>query len=314
MLTILFLAVGIFILVVATLDSIVIVKPFHFGIRRMLGNQLPTVLSEGPHLRLPFIMSVQMASLELTTLPVKTTFTTKDGLAMTATGSLKVKADPKVKLPDERVTFLSMREETITAGLNDTIESRLGALGGTVKGSDLKERRHAVNDFFNCILRLEKAPHLDHVKGDPKKCGLGDKCEIKAVGPIPADEIVPYYSTHFEHVNALLKNTGGQKSATENLYGLSIELFDLATLNFSSKTQDALEEEKQAEQRVGAFEEKLDLVKRVVTEVPGATPQIAVNFVEDTMTPGTTRRITSIEGEAGVLGGLVSAIAAGKEK
>lgn len=304
-------------LTITIADSVVEVRRFHFAVPRILGWQFPVVWREGPHLKIPFVMAVEMASMELITLPTgDISFTSNDGLAMKARGSLKLTADPNVRLPDGRVTLLSMKEETITAGLVGTIKSRLGALGGTVTGEDLKASRHAVVDFFNSVLRLKKAPHREHTQAVCNECLKEPPDKRSPDSPIPASEIIGYYRVHFDSVGKALKEAPEQKSETERLYGISISLFDLEDLDFSAETQKALEQKRQATLRGEAFDEKLRLVREVAgvpketPGLPGVTAQEAINLVETTMI-GSERTIISVEGEAGVLGGAVAALAGG---
>lgn len=88
-------------------------------------------------------------------------------------------------------------------------------------------------------------------------------------------------------------------SSVEKLYGIKVETFRLAKLNFSADAQKAFEEKKSATSKMEAadarFKKKLEMIKGYIDT--GLSPGVAVNLVETTTeAKGVNRQIISVEG------------------
>ena len=103
--------------------------------------------------------------------------------------------------------------------------------------------------------------------------------------------------------------SGSEKdySVIEERFGIEVVVFNLADVDFSQKTKIALEEQKQADFRAVAVRKKIDIAKELQTKL-GADAQIALNSADVLMTPGVTKHIVSVEGDAGILGGIIGGL------
>ncbi|MEE8131621.1 MAG: SPFH domain-containing protein [Candidatus Paceibacterota bacterium] len=287
-------------------DSIVLIPAYHFGVVERFGNRTGRIFREGLGFKLPFIDKVQLISMELTETDVSVVFTTKDKLQLTCSGSLQYRSYPEIKDKEGRNVFISMSEKIITSGIRDAIKAKLGALGGVKNGEDFIENRHAVADIINCFFRFKKLPHRDH---DPQDCGVKN-CDIPA-GDILAENLLEFYKKHWVVVKAELDKEKEELtgSVIEQRYGIDIEFYALSDISFSEETQKAFEKEKQAEARQRAFKMKISMAKEV--KDLGASPQVAFNAADVSLNPEIKKKVISVEGEAGILGGVLSGIKGG---
>lgn len=286
-------------------DSFIQIPAYHYGIVERFGKRTGRILLEGLKFKLPFIEKVELISMQLFEIDVTATFTTLDRLNITCLGSLQYKPDPEIKDSKGRNIFITISEEIINSGIADTIQAKLGALGGVKTGDDFIKNRHALSDIINCFLRLETPPHINH---DPQNCRVqGCKFSKCPPGMIDANKLMDFYSQHWVLIKELLdeeKKKVLDRSSVEKRYGIDIEYFALSDIKFSKETQESFEKDKQAEAREKAFKKKIKMAKSAVKEL-GASPQVALNAADKTLDPTVKKEIVSVEGETGVLGGFL---------
>lgn len=291
-------------------DFFIEIPAYHFGVVERFGNRTGRIMNEGLRMKLPFIDSVELISTELVEIDVPVNFTTKDKLQLTCNGSLQYRPDKEV-IRDGRCIFVEMSEEIIKSGISDTVKAKLGALGGVKDGVDFITLRHAISDMLNCFFRLERPPHKDH---DKTKCGVSG-CKILNGDEIDATELLEFYKTHWLVVKRVLddeRNNTHTRSEVETRYGIDIEYYALASIDFSKATMEAFEKQKQAEARAMAFDKKIEMAKKA--KKLGASAQVALNAADISLDPSVDKKVVSVEGEAGVLGGIVTAISKGGGK
>lgn len=284
------------------LGFFVVIPAYHFGVVERFGKRTGRILYEGFRLKIPLIDGVELISLELDTIPIAVEFTTIDKLKLTCSGSLQWRPDPDIKDDKKRNTFVTMSEDIITTGMADAIKAKLGALGGKKTGKDFIQNRQAIGDIINCALRLskDKIPHQNHDSGN---CGV-DSCRREK--EVDAKNLIDFYNKHWRIIKPILGNEDKEindHSPTEERYGIDIKHFALANIAFSEETAKAFEKEKQAEARARAFDTKLVMVRKA--KELGASPQEAFNAADVSLDPAVKKEIVSVEGEAGVLGGLL---------
>lgn len=287
-------------------DTFVEVPAYHFGVVERFGERTGVILDEGLNKKLPFIDSVELISMELVEIDVPVSFTTRDKLQLACNGSLQYRPDPSIKV-DGRCVFIEMSEEIIKSGISDTIKAKMGALGGVKDGNDFIILRHAISDMLNCFFRLEEPPHKSH---NPTTCGIVN-CSVPIGNQIDAERLLDFYKTHWVAVKESLK-TPISASEVEKRYGINIEYYALASIDFSKATMDAFEKQKQADVKAGAFDRKIEMA--IKAQAIGASAQEALNAADVSLDPSVNKKVISIEGEAGVLGGFMDAIAKGGGK
>ena len=305
-------------------DFFIEIPAYHFGVVERFGKRIDTILYEGLRTKLPFIDSVELISTELVEIDVPANFTTQDKLQLTCNGSLQYRPDPLVKRKGKCV-FVEMSEEIIKSGIEDTIKAKMGALGGIKFGEDFITLRHAISDMLNCFFRLEEPPHKKHDGKTCEICNAHDEktCKICSAGKkkcglpvsnganIDASALLDFYSTHWVAVKDALKSATSA-SEVEERYGIDIEYYALASIDFSKATMEAFEKQKQADAKAGAFDRKIEMAKKA--QALGASAQVALNAADISLDPSVNKKVVSVEGEAGILGGILEAIGKGGSK
>lgn len=287
-------------------NSFVEIPAFHFGIIERFGKRMETILFEGLRMKLPYIDSVELISTELTEIDIPANFTTRDKLQLTCNGSLQYRPNPLVK-KDGKCVFIEMSEEIIKSGISDTIKAKMGALGGVKDGDDFIISRHAVSDMLNCFFRLDTPPHKNH---DPANCGIPN-CKVPIGNLIDAEKLLDFYKTHWANVKESLKSSL-TNSEVEERYGIDIEYYALAGIDFSKDTMAAFEKQKQADVKALAFDKKIEMARKA--QALGASAQVALNAADISLDPFVNKKVVSVEGEAGILGGILEAIGKGGGK
>lgn len=295
------------------LDAIVFVPAVHYGVKWRFGGQIAGTLKEGFNIKIPFIDKVKIAPLDLKTKEITVKFTTKDKLRLIIPGSLQFKADKDVKDDDNRNVFVRISDEAIATGVEKDVQAKLGGIGGKYNGDQFIENRQALADLINSILRLDKPLHLHHNPRknpeDPKNadwCGL-ENCPFEE-GKIEAEKLIDFYNKHWKKVKGLIdgeKNRREERTEIEKRYGIDIEIYSLAQTDFTPETQAAQEEQKQAGYRAEAGRKTLALAILTKRKLRDIADQQALNWADATLNPGTPRKMISVEGEAGVMGGLL---------
>jgi len=313
--------------IILTLNSIVIIPPYHFGVWNILGRRRRKekgVLYEGPHLVWPLVSSIELISKELVPRDVKFHLTTRDRMRLSVEGVLQYRPDPTVwhgeSHPDHgRNIFVSVSEDSIIKGVIETLEARIGGLGGQYGHDVFVENRQALGDIVNTVLRMSQPPHLFHRHGagapNPAHldfpfahfCGRAD-CPFEG-DKIDAKDLVRFYNFHWPEISIIKKaerETHADHSTVELRYGIDVENFDLGNVEFTPETQKAFEEEQQAEARFKAAAKRLEVVQQF--KDIGTSPDVAVDEADLLMDPKVKKKIISVQGDAGVLGGIIAGL------
>ncbi|MSU44800.1 hypothetical protein EXS45_01320, partial [Candidatus Nomurabacteria bacterium] len=259
-----------------TLDSFVIIPGPNYGVHLRFGKRTGKIYKEGFGLKIPIIDTVELFSTELNKIDVTANFTTKDKLDLTLKGSLQYRPDSSISDDIEDLyrragdrlgknTFFAMSDEIIKTGIEDVVKSLLGGLGGAYDGEKFINNRQALGAIINSIIRLKKPTHFNH---NNKTCGVPECTHPKK---IDAENLVEFYNKHWPHTkDAVDKRPDTEYSLTEIRYGIDIEIFALASVDFSLETKQAFEKNKQAEARTNAYKFKIDMAKKAQDEL-GAT-------------------------------------------
>lgn len=280
------------------------VPEYHFGVKLAFGARKEGYLLEGgPYFKWPdFMERTEHVSLELDTTPEPITikFVTKDKLSVAVRGSLQFRPDPEVVNEKGRVVYLEMSDDIIIRGISETIQAKLGGLGGLRNEEDLVSRRQAIEEVINHLLRLGKPMHLRH----DSNCGIqaGDifvPCLWQGIEQIDADDILDFYNAHWRVAKAEKdkeKECPEIRSEIELRYGIDIEFFALAEVGFDEETKKALAVQKQAELRQKGFKTTLELVENAIQK--GVSPEAAFNAAHVALNPDIARgkKIVSFEG------------------
>lgn len=303
------LAIG---FVYTVLDCFALVPAVHYGVRERFKGQLPGVRKEGLNFKLPFIDKMKNVPLELKSAAITVEFTTKDKLRVKIPGSLQYRADPAVvELDTGRNVFFRLSEAAITTGIEKDVQAKLGGIGGWYDGDKFIENRQALSDLINSIFRLDVPFHLRHVPGidvDAGQCGVAS-CGFPE--QVDADRLIDFYNRHWRRVKGLLDHERYEaetRSDVEKRYGLDISTYSLAEVTFTPETQAAQEEKRQADYRAEAGDKIIALAKKTKVDLPEIPDQQALNWADATLNPGTPRQMISVEGEAGVAGGLLALV------
>ncbi len=306
-----FVVMGLLVLVAwLVLNAIVKIPPYHFGILERFGERTGKIFEEGLAFKIPFIDDVGLVSLELGELDVDNVkFTTSDKLQLEVQGSLQYRPDPNIVDSNGRNVFITMSEEIIRSGIEDAIESVLGGLGGVYKSEDFIGNRQALGDLLNAIFRLGAPPHLHHDVGNCTVCAVNTP---KFGEIVDAKDLIDFYNSHWQLVRGIISQERHQLtdfSPTENRYGIDVEAFFLSRVDFSKEVKEAFEKETQAKARQKAFKFKLEMAEKA--KALGASAQVALNAADVSLDPEIKKNVVSVEGEAGVLGGIIGNLSKG---
>lgn len=282
-------------------DSIVLVPAYHYGVLERFRERTGKIYGEGLNFKFPLIDKVVPISMGLTAIEINVGFTTQDKLHLDLVGSLQYRPDPTVEDSQGRNLFVSMSEEIIKNGIEDMLRDTLGGLGGVYSAEGFIEHRQALGDIINNILRSDVPYHLRH---DPD-CQVS-KCTHKGETQIDAKDLISFYDTHWQDVRK--QQQGTDQSSVEKRYGIDVEVFALASIDFSKDVKDAFEKKKEAVARQEAFEFKLQMAAKA--KELGADAQTALNAADVSLTPEIAKNkvVVSVEGQAGVLGGILGTL------
>lgn len=311
--------------VVAT-ASIITIPANHFGVVKRFGGRTRRIMREGFNLKLPLVDSVELISQQLAEITVTAKFTTKDKIQLRYEGSLQYRPDPRIQRLENGVNvfvenldepqgvnvFIEMSEEIISSGISDRIKSLLGALGGLNDSEKFIKQREVLKDVVNSMLRAETPPHVNH---DPRTCGLTGCTRRKHVD---IKDLIGFYQKHrtvirprVEGEDGVAEDFDARPSDIELLYGIQIDYFAPADVGFTEETEKALEDQRQAEFRGKAAEEKIRLAAQFKEKLE-ASAQVAIDAADTTLDPDVKKQVVSVQGEAGVLGALAALFGRGR--
>lgn len=282
--------IGITLVLIA--KAIVFVPTFKVGAVRRFGALTGRTLQPGgPYFIWPFIEDRLLKSVEdegttiaLQRKSVNIKVISSDRLQVLIEGSIQYRLDPALLQK-----FLEVGKDA-WEGLIDAIKSELGIIAGKKKADSFIERRGAIQDLINCVLRLEISPHQN-------PSILGTKLSS---APIPPEERLEFYEENISSVKTLLKkereNHHGE-STVEKRYGIEVITFELFKVDFSDDTLQALEAERQAKAKMDAAQvlanRKLEIFRRLREE--GLGLQEAINEASVTIEQA-EKKVFSVEG------------------
>lgn len=305
------------VIAVLIVDSIVIVPAYHYGVLERLGERTGKPYDEGIGFKFPLIDKVIPVLRSLTPIAIEVNFTTADKLQLKIAGSLQYRPDPNGVDDEKRNLFVSISEAVIKDGIEDMIRDVLGGLGGKYTSDDFIKSRQALGDLINNLLQFEIPYHLRHIKPhngnncsvegcDHKGCGVPD-CGFDE--RVNAEKLIEFYNSHWKYLKENRDREQAQKespSSVEKRYGIEVEVFALSTVGFSDEVKTAFEKKREAELREEAFNIKLGMAKRAkaALDVDG---QVALNSADVSLNPeiAGNKTVVSVEGQAGVLGGIL---------
>ncbi|MDP3948662.1 MAG: SPFH domain-containing protein [bacterium] len=323
-------------------DSLVITLAFHFNVHERLGKRTGKVSLEGLDFKIPIIDSVKRISMSLEPIPIGVDFTTADNVQLGLTGSLQHNPDFEIKEeegPNKGANkYISMSEKVIKEGIEHMISDVLGGLGGKYNAVDFIKSRQALGDIINNLLQFEIPYHLRHHREshDGSTCSVAD-CKVCNAAPdcnaaedckyegcrvdnckhdeqVNAEDLLDFYNSHWKYLkkNRVEEEKLKEKpSSVEKRYGIKVEVFALANVGFSKEMKDALGAQKQADARATAFGKKIKMAANVMRLAKAAkinvTMQEALNAADVSLNPkiADNKKIVSVEGAAGVVGGLL---------
>ena len=296
-------------------DSVVFIEAVNYGVVWRFGGQLAGTTNEGFKLKLPIVDKIKIASLELQTKTINVEFTTKDNLRLKIPGSIQFRSDPKVCDRNGRNVFVRISDDAIAKGVEKDVQAKLGGIGGKYAGKQFIQNRQAIDSIINSILRLDTPLHLSH---NTITCGQNGCCFCRKQGnaEVKAGQLISFYNAHWQAVKTALddeENHVDNRSGIEKRYGIDIVKYSLAEVDFTEETQAAQEEKRQAGYRAEAGEKVLELVN-AVKEIPGVSGQQALNWADSIINPKTPRKMISVEGESGILGGLLALLTKDNQK
>lgn len=304
-------------------DSIVFINAVNYGVVWRFGGQTKGTRKEGLNLKFPIVEKIKTVSLELKTKEIKVEFTTKDNLRLTIPGSIQYRADSHVLDGDDKNVFVRVSDEAVAKGIERDIQAKLGGIGGQYGGEDFIKNRQALDSIINSILRLDNPLHLtyDFASCEKKSCSFCKKqSNKKGIDKgIMADQLINFYNTHWKPVKELLDHENdpeniNNRSNLEKRYGIDIVKYSLAEISFTEETQGAQEERKQAEYRAQAGIKIIKLAEQAKSSSPDISSQQALNWADSILNPDTPRTMISVEGDSGILGGLLGLIPKEKGK
>lgn len=299
--------VGAAILGVAAAASVKRVDPVHRGVLvRLDKRHEDRMYGEGWHGFwdgvMPFIDRIEIEPVTLQPATVTTTVLSRDNLQLTVSGSVQFRVDDVYR-------HMEMDPKTIEVGMRDAIESELGIIAGKVNGDQFKAARREVQLLINSVLRFSSAPHYRASAADPT-----------VFDPVGGDrEVEPHKRVGFYRKNGTAVRTAlkqetkeaGDRSEIEERYGIDVVVFELAEVNFTKGTVEALEKKRQAELEADAAQAGFRRQMEIFNELKDAVgPERALN--EASLIVGGkdrgNRKIISVEGLEGVGAALGGAL------
>lgn len=309
------------------------VPTIHYGIVTFLGNRTPwfrehpRIVKEGWALVIPFFEQIELFRIELETSNVGGfTVTTFDKLDLTITGSVQwwPGQHPKGRLGDalRRALniFLQMDPKTINGGLVDAVKERISEIAGRTLGEDFYRNREAISFLINCLLRLDEEEEQPEI---PTKWVLEGK---EAPEGTPGAERVYDLAALMREKDAIkpfreaMKEEEG-RSETELRYGIDIQAFLLADVDFTQEMKRALEAQQEKarqmdgadaimrwkQEKAGGLVEELGLDPKDAADIADVTVEQAL--AEKGREPTVKKQVISLGGEAGnILGHVLKKI------
>ncbi|MEK7610737.1 MAG: SPFH domain-containing protein [Patescibacteria group bacterium] len=272
------------------LYGIIVVPTANYGILVRMGKRVDgDPLPEGWHWIIPFFYRVEAFSYELKTTDLTVKVTAREGVGITINATIQWRPDE-----EHMKRYYEVEDKDIITGLQEAVKNEIGVISGVHNASEFIEKRGAIGDLINCLLRLKDMPHITFRW--PKKYGSGV--------PLPITDktkILDHYDNHRILISKKLKATGdGSHSPIEEKYGIDIQTFSLTGVQFSPEVAEDLEKERRAQAQASALTTKTDakITNIQKLRIAGLTAQEA-NVAIDVMDNRAERQVTTFEGLGG---------------
>ncbi len=267
--------VGVLFLLAGTIfTGLVRISTINYGVVTLFGERTGRIVREGLRLIWPFgFNKVELIPFDLKTNEITVIVYSKDNVAITIKGSNQhrptgykvpqaktgiAEIDQKIDLLEQYpygwakrgdgkpllFSYMEAEEATILGGLSDGIKHEIGAIAGTYPADKFIQERDALGRIINATLIMEVPPH--------KRKQLIKKFEHlpESERLVPVKDRIKFYKDHAAEIDDLIekaRNNNLEVSEIEGRYGIEIETFALATVDFSEKTKAALELARQQE-------------------------------------------------------------------
>jgi len=305
-------------------NSAVIVPTVHLGIptriKKRIKNSkgITVVMGEGLGFVYPLVddlLEENIISRKLTTKTVEAKATSVDLVPVEMKGSLQYAPSNEYLN-----VYIERSLETIEKGMIDAIESEFGKLCGVKLAEDFVKSRKEIELYINCILLLERPPHLFLNKIDTPDMAMGiifkpehkmaqdvldkvapEKWDIPKNGEGKLD-ILAFYEKNASRIKILIDNARNELSPVEKLYGIDVAVFRISSVSFSDAAQKAFEEKKNAQSKMNAAQERHKEKMKIIKDYVGLDLPFAeaVNLAESTTGAEVRREVISVVGSGAV--------------
>ncbi len=264
------------------MDAFHKVKPLHFSIPLRLGK--PTnYFQEGWNIGIPLIDSLDKDftySLKPDPMDIKFQFISLDNRKIKIDSETRWAPNPEIKEGNSNVPrYAYITKKMMQEGLNDKIDSEIGRIAGGFYWTIFRDERRGIENYINSILRMERPVHVNAEKWFEDMDGYENLKEVwlendfwndketytevdnfsvntekELKDEIPFEKRIHFYSHFSNLIGTLLRSQGDLESDSdeEQYYGVDIHNFTLGTVSFDKQTQEALEEEQRAKDRLKA--------------------------------------------------------------
>lgn len=286
---------GITLIVIAVITRCVLyqVPPMHYGRISTFGRRGRRV-GEGLTFLIPFVQKVSCFSSELQRIEFTVRVKSSD------LSGILVKMAAQFRLDPELIFIYEEVFKNVSKALTDASESEIGNVAGTKKIEEFVLEREAIVLLINCLLRLKYLPHENPDKINPQLDSA----------PISIDRRLAFYKEYSAKIKQCLAEEIqklNERSRIEENYGIDILTVDLLDIEFTPKTEAALESKKQNEATLDGSNPRLALLTKLMAM--GLTGQQAIDVMEVAFGNVQDRRIISLHGLEGLEGilGLLGA-------
>ncbi len=324
------LLIGAAIAAVAAANSVSIISKFNLGLVFRMQKPTGRIVNEGLNFKWPFIETIKPYSYKAKSMEINISVFSKDKREILMQGSVDMQIAKKRLL-----TFAEM-ENTIDEGFNNAVKSNMRKIVGNREGDVFVNETAAVGRIINCLIRLERLPHLhfDYHNGEFKmgdsfrrwldnalskisennfvdsfgygKAALREKLNLTdwrlTAMEDDAEEldIVKFYKRNAAKIELMLQlgQLVKEVSPLEMRYGISIIALELPVVDFSKKTKEAMEAAQQTEENMKAVKELKKKKVEIMREMmaEGLGAEAASNAADVLIGAAEKRKVFSIEG------------------
>ena len=298
------------ILVAAAIMAVMAAKAFEtipkFNLGIVFRIQKPTgrIVDEGLKLKVPFIDKIKSYSRKGRTMKINISVFSKDKREILMQGSVDW------KIVKQRLLTFAEMENTIEEGFNGALKSNMRKIVGNRKGDVFVNETGAVGRIINCLIRLERLPHLhfdfDCHDGRFKMGNSFRRWLEKALTKMSEDECVEHFGFGKAELREKLKPEEWRLAATEDdeeeldliafykknaakielmlrlgqrveevsplemRYGISIIALELPVVDFSPETKTAMEAAQQKKEEMKSADEVINKKVEVMKKLKAA--------------------------------------------